>query len=99
MEKNLARAAQARDTQLRQRYAITLADYHEKVRKQGGVCAICSKPPAGGRTSSRSLHVDHCHSTGVIRGLLCSKCNTALGLFDEDKEVVCNALKYLNKHA
>ncbi len=57
---------------------------------QGGVCAICSKKPKRG-----FLCVDHCHRTGMIRGLLCAKCNSGLGFYDDDPNRTQAATGYL----
>lgn len=70
-----------RDYHLRKTYGITLADYGVMFENQGGVCKVCLQPETKidkkGRTVN--LHVDHCHSSGVVRGLLCGRCNSALG--------------------
>jgi hypothetical protein len=58
---------------------------------QGGVCAICSK-----HQERRPLNVDHCHNTGTIRGLLCDKCNMAIGLLEDDATLLRKAQEYLN---
>ena len=71
------------------RYGLTLEDYISLLNSQGNKCAIC------GGSDSRALNVDHDHQTGRIRGLLCTKCNTALGLLDEDTCCLRAALKYL----
>ena len=73
-------------------YGITLEEYNEMYTKQNGCCKICNKH----RDSfSKDLAVDHCHTTGEIRGLLCANCNTALGLFYDDLDVLEKALEYL----
>lgn len=59
-----------RDLYLRRTYNITLSDYYELLRKQGGCCSICLKALTG-----ISNAVDHDHKTGVVRGILCSYCN------------------------
>ena len=61
--------------------------------EQEGGCAICGEPP---KTSA--LHVDHCHDTGRVRGLLCFRCNSALGNFREDPAILTAALDYLAQH-
>lgn len=53
-------------------------------------CAICGREPG-----SRRLHVDHCHETGLIRGLLCSRCNSGIGLLRDDPELLKTAYNYL----
>lgn len=69
-----------RDAELRRVYGITTQAYEEMFKLQRGLCAICSKPPS---KSYRSLDVDHDHSTGVVRGLLCRRCNVALSYIED----------------
>lgn len=57
-------------------------------------CMICHKAP----TIDKMNAVDHCHVTGKIRGILCQKCNTGLGYFNEDVELFKSALRYLSEH-
>lgn len=64
--------------------------YQDKLISQNGKCAICKKEPNGIR-----LGVDHNHNTGNIRGLLCFKCNSAIGLLGEDMERLLAAINYL----
>ena len=75
---------------LRRKYGLSLRDYDLLVLKQGGVCAICSAKPDG-----LGLRVDHCHETGKVRGLLCGKCNTALGSLGDNEAGIRRALEYL----
>jgi hypothetical protein len=79
----------------RWKYGIELEEYDRRLAAQGGVCAICQSPPRFGR---KHLDVDHDHSTGDIRGLLCSPCNTALGLLGEDPSRVIRLASYLREH-
>lgn len=75
-------AAAWRNDQLRKNFGITRADYDAMLAAQGGGCAIC-----GGQQTTKGkneLSVDHCHTTGMVRGLLCNKCNQALGLSDDE---------------
>jgi len=73
-------------------YGITIELYDRMVIGQKGLCRICGKPET---LSGKSLAVDHCHKTGVIRGLLCAKCNKALGLLGEDPRRLRLAASYL----
>lgn len=82
-----------RDWQYRDRYGITLEEFNVMRERQGGRCAICHKPD---ETKKKRLHVDHCHDTGEIRGLLCGKCNVGLSNFRDDPEVLRSAIAYLN---
>jgi hypothetical protein len=75
--------------QLKRLYGISSADYDALLAKQDGVCAICGKP------SEETLCVDHCHATGTIRGLLCRKCNTGLGCYEDDPATMITSLAYL----
>lgn len=81
-------------------YGMTMAEYAEMFHTQNGVCAICGKPEdrkANGKV--RPMPVDHCHTTGAIRGLLCSFCNSVLGQAKDDIGVLRAAIRYLEKHA
>jgi hypothetical protein len=81
---------------LKNKYGITLADYDEMFEAQGGVCAICGKPQQS--HNGRRLDVDHDHKTGKVRGLLCNKCNTVIGLIYEDHDILLKAATYINNH-
>jgi hypothetical protein len=72
-----ARKAAKDRAHLKYKYGLTPEDYDAKLAEQGGVCAICGKSP-----TKRRLHIDHCHETGRIRGLLCTGCNTRLGWYE-----------------
>lgn len=78
-------------------YGITSEEYAELLVKQDGVCAVCFRPETNTfRGRIKQLSVDHNHLTGNIRGLLCSKCNTALGLLQENKLIIQSLIRYLN---
>lgn len=77
---------------LRQKFGITLDFFNKMLGKQGGLCAICHKENS---IPGRSLAVDHCHKTRKVRGLLCFKCNRALGGFDDSIKLLSNAITYL----
>jgi Recombination endonuclease VII len=81
---------------------FTVNDYNTMLEKQNGVCAACHKPETrvdyrNGKVSK--LAVDHCHKTGKVRGLLCHKCNSGIGLFNENIELMLKALEYLKRNA
>jgi hypothetical protein len=84
--------------QLKNHYGITLEQYKEMLKEQNGLCAICGNPETDkiGETLS-TLAVDHDHETGRVRGLLCKKCNTAIGLFFENIDTIKKAIKYLKR--
>ncbi len=80
-----------RNSGLKARFGITSDDYYEMLEAQGGCCFICKKK------DGKNLHVDHCHETGTVRGLLCRDCNHGLGNFKDNKEFLNNAIKYLDR--
>jgi hypothetical protein len=74
-------------------YGISLAEYEALHEKQSSCCAVCGV--SANDSAKGRLHVDHCHSTGAVRGLLCSNCNTSLGLLKDDPERIKKLLTYL----
>jgi hypothetical protein len=85
-----------RDYFLRRRYGVTAAEFDALFGAQGGRCAIC---PAEVGPSGSALAVDHCHSTGKVRGILCANCNNGLGRFGDDPERLRAAASYLERAA
>ena len=83
-----------RDAHLRRNFGITITQYEEMLEAQGGGCAICGRAP---RTDI-SLHVDHEHVGGRVRGLLCFLCNQALGAFGDEPSRCMAAAAYLDSH-
>lgn len=77
------------------RYGIDIPMYKTLCEFQGHVCAICGTHRDD---MYRDLGVDHCHATGVIRGLLCNTCNSAIGLLKDSPKNLENAIKYLTDH-
>lgn len=71
------------------RFGLTVESYDELFKSQNGLCAICEKP------HWRNLAVDHDHKTGKVRGLLCYRCNTLLGLASDSIQVLQSAILYL----
>lgn len=76
---------------LKLNWGLTIADYDEMLENQNGQCAICGTEDFGSKRGA----VDHNHKTGEIRGILCSKCNQGLGLFNDDVESLNSAIQYL----
>jgi hypothetical protein len=87
------RAKNAERHYFRQRartHGLTLAELRLLEESAGGVCEICKKHVG-------ELHIDHDHTTGKVRGMLCGSCNRALGLFHEDVEALRSAIAYLQE--
>lgn len=84
---------QYRNYRLKYAYGNGVVDwYYKQVKIQKGLCALCEQPPNKGK--HKTLHIDHNHKTGQLRGLLCGKCNMHLG-FVENKKFLKAALEYL----
>ncbi|MGJ5988398.1 endonuclease VII domain-containing protein [Streptomyces acidiscabies] len=81
------RAIEGRQGHLKRSYGITEAQRDEMIAGQKGLCVICLKAPA--------VHVDHCHETGRVRGVLCFNCNSAIGKLGDDPDAVRRAASYL----
>jgi hypothetical protein len=78
---------------IKRKYGITASTYYEMLENQGFACAACGSMPE----PERKLCIDHCHSTGRVRGLLCDKCNQALGLLQDNPQTLSNLITYLAK--
>lgn len=81
-----------KDMNVRRTYGITIQRVKEMLVEQGGTCAICKKAEG-----YNFPHVDHCHSTGKVRGLLCQKCNHGIGLFSDDPDRLRAAADYIER--
>jgi hypothetical protein len=81
-----------KDVELKRIYGIGLDDYEALLARQGGRCAIC-----GVTAPARGLFVDHCHDTGMVRGLLCGPCNSALGFMGDDSARLRLGADYLDR--
>lgn len=73
------------------KYGLSCEQFEEMRSRQDGKCAVCRY--------ERELVIDHCHGSGIVRGLLCSNCNTALGLLGEDPDVLRIAALYVEMGA
>ena len=78
-----------------EKYGISLKEFEELNTIQGNVCAICKSVQTQERYSR--LSIDHCHTTGQVRGLLCDLCNRGLGYFKDNVDALSNAIKYLQR--
>ena len=83
--------AKIRDYWLKHKYGISHSIFLRLLEEQNNKCAICDNT----EHSSYNWHVDHCHTTGKVRGILCGPCNQAIGLFKENKETLQKAISYL----
>lgn len=81
---------------IKKRYGITKEEYNKMLKQQNYKCAICGAETAN-RNVNYSFCVDHNHTTGEVRGLLCSNCNRALGLLQDNPEILRKAAKYLEE--
>ena len=75
-----------------EKYGITVEQYQDLLDSQDGKCAVCKSE------FTHTPHIDHCHSTGVVRGLLCPTCNTGLGKFRDNVDVLLSAISYLKRN-
>lgn len=88
-----------RVNKLKNKYGLTIKDYNNMLKQQGGVCAICRKKEKDKRNDKiKNLAVDHNHKTGKVRGLLCAECNKSIGYSNEDISILQKCIKYLKKH-
>lgn len=84
-----------RKSWLKSRYNISLDNYNKMFEDQKGQCFICSTDLL--LLDKRHVHVDHCHETNLVRGLLCNMCNHGIGNFKDDIELLNNAISYLKR--
>lgn len=92
-------ANKGRETKMKVNFGIDLEEYNQMLNDQGGVCHICKNKEAALSNVGKTKHlaVDHCHTTGEVRGLLCQACNMGLGYFKDDCLRLEAAVRYLNK--
>lgn len=79
-------------------YGLTVEEYQAIWDKQSGRCDICDVTLNNNTRDANSAHLDHCHKTSKVRGILCSTCNRGIGYMKDNTETLKNAAKYLRKH-
>ncbi len=96
------RSGKIYESQIKRLYGVTQEEYQVLFNAQNGLCEICNEPET---RKSRTpgficrLAIDHCHNSGKIRGLLCHSCNTAIGKFKDNTEILRKAIEYLERDA
>lgn len=96
-QRNKDRASKQSRKQRLAMYGLTPHQYAQMLSDQNGRCAICGSTKAFNSRKEASLHVDHCHDTGMVRGLLCRRCNSGLGHFRDNLELLTRAIDYLSR--
>ena len=94
-------ARKHKDRMLRQRYGVGIEWYEQKAREQNNLCAVCMKPEIAIQNTTgevRPLAVDHDHTSGKARALLCYRCNAVLGAIEHQPELTKLLILYLEKH-
>lgn len=96
---NKKRALKRREEYIKSKYGIDEAAYNRLFKEQNGRCAICRQEESIIRNGRKiNLAIDHSHSKGNIRGLLCKRCNTVLGSLEDNIDLFKSAINYLSKH-
>lgn len=90
-QRNLIRM---RERAKERRYGITQEDFDKMLSEQKNMCKICNNE----FKSTKDTHIDHCHNSNIVRGLLCNNCNMALGQFNDNTHNMDNAIKYLQRY-
>lgn len=88
------RQEKSRWSRMKRTYGISEKIFMEMKKEQKSECAICGVL----KKKNTDLHVDHCHETGNVRGLLCGNCNRAIGLLMDDEKVICSAMEYVKRY-
>lgn len=83
-----------RHRQVARDYGLTPDEYESMLSESDNKCQICKCAPS----PTKSLAIDHCHSTGNVRGLLCDKCNRGIGMFNDDTDLLQRVIDYLKEN-
>ena len=95
LKNKAAQSALKRNWRLKTKYGITREEYDSMLQSQNNSCAICKSNSPG---SPAGWHIDHCHTTGKVRGILCACCNVMLGLAKDNEYTLFEAMAYLLTH-
>lgn len=82
-----------KNSTFKRQYQISLDQYENILKEQNNLCKICNKPE--NHKTKKNLTVDHCHKTKKVRGLLCHRCNAAIGLLKDDIKIIQKVIDYL----
>ena len=92
----IQKRAHSRRMKLKRKYGISPAEWQAQYLAQRKACAVCQKSLVG--LSPQTVHVDHNHATGELRGILCGSCNVGLGSFRDDESTLMAAINYLKSN-
>ncbi len=92
-QKTDAGKAAKRRAKLKAKYGLTETKYNKIFTDQSGICAVCKST----FKSSKHTHIDHCHKTGKVRGILCHNCNRALGAVGDSSDILLALISYLGR--
>ena len=95
-EYNKKNSKSVRSQYLKRNYGLTFEEFETMLSDQDNCCAVCGGKETYGR--HKRFTVDHNHNTGKVRGLLCHRCNTAIGLVNEDIHTLKSMIQYLESH-
>lgn len=95
-EASKQRKTNHKNNRFKRLYGISLEERNTLTKQQDFQCKICSMHES--QLDDKGLSIDHCHKTGIIRGMLCGSCNRAIGLLKEDIQILRNAINYLEEY-
>lgn len=95
--KKLKRKSNWDKQRLKDKYGLSLEDREDLLKRQNYCCLIC-QTHFDGQSKNTKAYIDHCHSTGKVRGLLCNSCNLGLGHFKDNEEFLLSAIQYLKNN-
>jgi hypothetical protein len=95
LEYDKSKAKHTYGKKLERTFGITITEYDQMLISQNNKCLLCERDR---KSFNKNFAVDHCHTTGKVRGLLCQQCNVALGMFDDNPELIRKAANYVESH-